>query len=135
MPKVPEQWSTLIGEQRRQATGGIEGRGEFQELTGFQPPTAYGALYGGPDVVGGPDPDTGPLLDQPPGLVGLVETSLDDGRVGRRLEGLGGAPRRRERRDCRQAGPDHREFEQLERARVHGGSLGQRDERGPDTDG
>ena len=83
-----------------------------------RPPRAARPTHGSMSCAA-PIPTPGPLLEQLPGLVGLVEAARDDDRVRRRLERLREAARRIERRLLREAGPDRRELEQRDRARVH----------------
>jgi hypothetical protein len=118
-PEVAQQRSALVGERRGQASGRIERLGDRQELLRVQATAPCGPFDGWTDVVGGPDPDPGPLLQEAPRLVRLVELPGHDHWIGRRLQGLGQAARRRERRRGRQPFPDLGVLEQGLRARVH----------------
>ncbi len=123
---------SLVGEGGGQPGGGVERLGQLEELAGLQAPAARAALDRGPDVARGADPDARAVGEERAHLVGLVEPALDDHRVRGRLEGLGEAPRRRERGRRRQPLPDERELEQRDRSLVHGG---QRRTGGPETEG
>ena len=88
-PEIAQERSSLIGEERGQAGGRVERRRDLQELAGFEAPATDRPLDGGADVVGGPDPETGLLLEERDGLVGLVEGTCDEDGVVRRFERLG----------------------------------------------
>jgi hypothetical protein len=90
--QVAQQRPALVRERGRQPGGGVERVGHLDELLGVEPATARGALDRRTDVARGPDPDARPLLEQRPGLVGLVQRPGHDDRVARRLERLGQPP-------------------------------------------
>ena len=129
--EVAQEWPAFIGEQRPEAGRGVERLGDLEELGGFQPPATGRALDRGADVARRPDPGAGPLLEEGPRLVRLVEPAGHDDRVIRWFEGLGQALGGRERGGRREPRPDGRELEQGQRAFVHAGGAVQRG----DTDG
>ena len=63
-------------------------------------------------MLGAADTDAGPVAEQRSCLVGLVQPTRDDDRVGGRLEDFGETTRRRERRGLGQPLTDERELEQ-----------------------
>ena len=118
-PEVAEQRPPLVGERRREAGGRVEGLGDLEELRRVEAAAAHGPADPRLDVVGRPDAHPGAVLEQLPGLVGLVQAAPDDDRVVGRLEGLGEAARRLERRLLGEPGADGRELEERDRAGVH----------------
>ncbi len=133
-PELAQQRAPVVGQRRRQPGGRIEGVGDLEELGRVQAAAAGRALDGRPDVAGGADADARPLLDERPGLVGLVEHPAHHDRVARRLEGRGQPSRGAERGGLRQPVADRRELEQRLRSCVHR-PVRQRPAAGPETDG
>ena len=84
-----EQRPAVVGERRLEAGGGVERVGDLEELLGVEASAACRPLNRRADVVRCPDPDARPLGQQRARLVGLVEASGDDHRVGRWLERRG----------------------------------------------
>ena len=119
MAELAQERPAVVGEERGQPRGCIEGLRDLEELRRLEAPAAGRALHGRTDVTGRPDPRAGPLLEERPRLVGLVEPARHDDRVVRRLERLGQAARGRERGGLGEPRPDRRELEQGQRAFVH----------------
>src|SRR5207245_10101658 len=98
--------------RRLEPRGRVEGIGELEELGRLEPTTPRRTLDRRSDVTGGADPDPGPLREQGPGLVGLVEAAGDHDRVAGWQQGVREASRRRERGLIGQAVADLRELEE-----------------------
>ena len=109
-----------VGEVRLQPRRGGEGRPDVQELLGIEPAAARRALDCRADVTGAGDADPGPLLDQRPGLVRLVQAARHEDGVRFGHERLGETAARTERGPLRQPGADVRELQDLDGAWIHG---------------
>ena len=112
--EVAQERAPVVGDDRGQSRGGIEGLGDLEELARFEPAAPNRPTDGRSDVTRGPDAGPRPLVEEVARLVGLVEPAGHDDRVAGRLEGLGQPPGRTERGGGRQPALDGRELEQAE---------------------
>ena len=87
--QVPEQGPPLIREGRGEAGGRVDRVADLQELCRLQPAPAHRPLHGRADVVRRADAHPRSFREERPRLVGLVQRSGDDHRVGRRLQRFG----------------------------------------------
>ena len=117
--ELAQQRPALVGERCRQPRGRVERVGDRQELFRVEPAAADRAFDRWADVMRRTDAHARTVRQERTRLVGLVEPARHDDRIGRRLQRLGQASRRRERRGRRQPVADERELEKGLGARVH----------------
>ncbi len=79
----------IVGEGRGESGGRIEGLGDLEELTGLQPTASIGALDRWSDVARRPDAHRRSFGEEGTGLIRLVQATLDQDRIVRRLERQG----------------------------------------------
>src|SRR6185503_12204805 len=110
-PELALEGPASVRQVRLQRRGRVEGRPDIEELLRVQAAAAGGALDGRTDVASAGDPNAGTLL---------VEGAGDDDGIRARAQRLGETAAGAERGPLGQPCADEREFEQLDRALVHG---------------
>ena len=77
MPKVAQQGTPIVDEDRSKSRCRIQGVRDLEEVGRVQPPTANSSLDPWPDVMRATDAHGRPFLDQPQRLIGLVKAPRD----------------------------------------------------------
>ena len=119
LAKLAQERAALLGQDRSEPAGRLEGLGDLDEVGRIQPATPARPLNPGSDVVGRADPSRGSLAQQATGLVRLIERPSDQDRLVRRFEGIGEPPARAKAGVIGQACPDQPELQEADRLRVH----------------